>query len=327
MAKKKTSTVSTRLFVATMIFLFLLSISALCILASTFSVTINYSMNSSWITFIFVVFLLSLTCAILLLVTIKKVKEKANQKPKPKKPKPEKPSSESGNNNAVPTTEKTCAVNETNSPDEDDDSDDDDDDSDDDDDAIMQLFSSENSVKDSVIARINENLVKMKEYYTWSQEQAKAMFSVAISTCIAGFGMIVASLLLSIYLKLNFEAALFTAIGGMVTEVFGGTTLLVYRSTVSQLNHYHKSMHEDQRSLFAAELTGVIKSKDLRNEMLEAIIRNALRLNIILAQEKEETTEKTKPATADNEKPAAADASGQTTASNASGSEEKPKKP
>lgn len=325
MAKKKTSTVSTRLFVATMIFLFLLSISALCILASTFQVTINYSMNSSWITFIFVVFLLSLTCAILLLVTIKKGKEKANQKPKPEKPKPEKPkpekpSSESGNNNAVPTTEKTGEVNETNSPD-------DDDDSDDDDDAIMQLFSSEISVKDSVIVRMNQNLVKMKEYYDWSQDQAKVMFIVATGICIAGFGLIVASLLLSIFLKLNFEAALFTAIGGMVTEVFGGTILLVYRSSVTQLSHFHKSLHEDQRYLFTAELAKVVNSTIIKDEMLEAIIRNALRINLVLAQEKEETEEKKTPATAENEKPVTSDAGGQTTASNSSTSTEETKKP
>lgn len=277
MAKKKTSTVSTRLLTTTMVIFFLLSGSVLCILSSTFTLKINYSMNSSWIIFIFIVFVLSLTCAILLLVTSKKKnEEKTSQEDKKK---------------------------DDRSSDRDD------------------------SVKKSVIARMNQNLVRIKEYYEWSQDQAKAMFIVAVVTCIAGFGMIVASLLLSIYLKLDFEAALFSAIGGMVTEVFGGTTLLVFRSTVSQLNHYHKSLHEDQRYLFTAELTEDINSSAIKDEMLEAIIRNALRINLVLAQEKEETEERKTSATAENVTTGAADAGGQTTASNASGSEEKPKKP
>lgn len=328
MAKKKTSTVSTRLLTATMVIFFLLSGSVLCILASTFAVTINYSMNSSWITFIFTVFVLSLTCAILLLVTIKKVKKKAKPKPKPEKPSPE-----SGNNSAVTTTEKTGAVNETNSPDDDDDSDDDDDTDNDDDSTayernlLKQKENSEVSVRDSVIARMNMNLSKISKYYKWSQDQAKAMFIASVSICIAGFGMIAASLLLSVFLKLNFEAALFTAIGGMVTEVFGGTTLLVYRSSVSQLNYYHKSLHEDQRFLYATELTVMINDIDVKDKMLEAIIRNALRINLVLAKDKEEEPEKKKAGTTESEQSGTTDASGQTTASNASGSEEKPKKP
>lgn len=270
MAKKKTSTVSTRLLTATMIIFFLLSGSVLCILASTFTVTINYSMNSSWIPFIIVVFLLSLTCAILLLVT-SKIKKDESQ-------------SQDDNSNDNVRYEK------------------------------------KDSVRKSVIARMNQNLVRIKEYYEWSQDQAKAMFIVAIITCIAGFGMIAASLLLSIFMKLDFEAALLTAIGGMITEVFGGTTLLVYRSTVSQLNYYHKSLHEDQRYLYTAELTDEINSSAIKDEMLEAIIRNALRINLILAQEKEETTEKRKPAATDNEQAGTTDAGGQTGASNAGGS-------
>ncbi|HWP22004.1 MAG TPA: hypothetical protein VN417_04590 [Candidatus Cryosericum sp.] len=279
MAKKKTSTVSTRLLTATMIIFFLLSGSVLCILASTFTVTINYSMNNSWITFIFVVFVLSLTCAIFLLVTSKKKNdENTSQEDKDKK--------------------------------KDD-----------------RRSDRDDSVKKSVIARMNQNLVRIKEYYEWSQDQAKAMFIVAVITCIAGFGMIVASLLLSIYLKLNFEAALFTAIGGMVTEVFGGTTLLIFRNTVSQLNYYHRSLHEDQRYLFTSELTEEINSSAIKDEMLEAIIRNALRINLVLAQEKEESVDKKKPTATENEKPGTADAEGQEPASNAGGSEEKPKKP
>lgn len=297
MSAKHTSTVSTRLFVATIAFFFFLSGTALCILASTFAVTINYSMNSSWIAFIFLVFLFSLTCAILLIVTRKKNKNK--------KRKPEKNSGEKDNENAA------MKAKASNSADDDDDDDDssDDDDLPVDDDQLRQKPNSSASVRDSVIARMNQNLVRIKEYYKWSQDQAKAMFIVAVSTCIAGFVMIVASLLLSIFLKLDFEAALFTAIGGMVTEVFGGTTLLVYRSTVSQLNYYHKSLHEDQRYLYSAELTEEINSSAIKDEMLEAIIRNALRLNIILAQEKEETTEKKKSSATENEQQGATSAS------------------
>lgn len=160
---------------------------------------------------------------------------------------------------------------------------------------------SEKEKRPATLRLMELNLKSIKKYYSWSQEQAKSTFNVAIISCVAGFVMILSALLLTIILKLNFEAALLTAIGGIITEVFGGTTLLVYRSSILQLNHYHKSLHEDQRFLSATDLISKMSSETGRDKMLEAVIRNALRINLAVALDKEILTENDKDRSTDSD--------------------------
>lgn len=131
------------------------------------------------------------------------------------------------------------------------------------------------------------NIGAMRDYYSWSQKQAKIICWVAVAACIAGIAVIAASLIFSVIGKLAFDKVLITAIGGMVTELFAGTTLIVYRNSLVQLNYYHNALHEDQRFLSSVDLLWQFSSDTERDKMLASIIRNSLKINLALATEKE----------------------------------------
>lgn len=123
------------------------------------------------------------------------------------------------------------------------------------------------------------NLEDIKEYYDWSRDQAKIILVIAAITCILGILFIIAAVLLPVVFKISFEATLITAIGGMITTIFSGTTLIVYRISITQLNHYHECLHEDQRFLSTVDLLSKITSEKNRDNMLSEIIRSQLDIN------------------------------------------------
>lgn len=148
-----------------------------------------------------------------------------------------------------------------------------------------------------VLSILNANLKAMRGYYSWSQRQAKIICWLAIVSCIVGLAIILAAVTLGFLKVLTLDQTVLTAVGGMITQVFAGTTLIVYRSSIKQLNYYHKSLHEDQRFLTSADLVWRL-SKTEQDKMLAAIIRSALRINVAVALENEsgdddEKTDKT----------------------------------
>ncbi len=70
--------------------------------------------------------------------------------------------------------------------------------------------------------------------------------------------MIVA-ILIPIVFRLSFQMSIIPAIGGVITELIAGTALVVYRNSLSQLNHYHKALHEDERFLSSVNLSWKIQ--------------------------------------------------------------------
>ncbi|MEN6594839.1 MAG: hypothetical protein ABFC31_07845 [Clostridiaceae bacterium] len=158
----------------------------------------------------------------------------------------------------------------------------------------------------NVMALMIDNLGKMKEYYDWSKDQAVIVFGVAVGACIVGTLIVVAAFILPIVMKLSFETALLTAIGGLITDVFAGTTLLVYRSSISQLNRYHDCMHEDQRFLCAVNLLNKFTSTKKRDDTIIEIIQNQLKINLACARDDDEEVEVT-PTPAVTEAQTAAD--------------------
>jgi hypothetical protein len=157
-----------------------------------------------------------------------------------------------------------------------------------------------------VLSVLYVNLELMRGYYTWSQQQAKIIYWVSIASCIIGLAIILAAVTLGFLKLLTLDQTVLTAIGGMITQVFAGTTLIVYQSSIKQLNYYHKSLHEDQRFLSSADLVWRL-SKTERDKMLAAIIRSALRINVAVALDNESDD--------DDEKTGKSGASGQTNGS------------
>ena len=67
------------------------------------------------------------------------------------------------------------------------------------------------------------NLEDIKEFYTWSQKQAKASFILAVIMCISGFGLMIVAILIPIVFRLSFQMSIIPAIGGVITELIAGT--------------------------------------------------------------------------------------------------------
>ena len=130
------------------------------------------------------------------------------------------------------------------------------------------------------LGRMMINLEDIKEFYTWSQKQAKAAFVLAVSMCILGFGLIIVACALPVALKLSFQISIIPAIGGVITELIAGTALVVYRSSLMQLNHYHKALHEDERFLSSVNLLGKFTIDEMRDNMLQEIIRSEIQMNL-----------------------------------------------
>ena len=137
------------------------------------------------------------------------------------------------------------------------------------------------------LGRMMINLEDIKEFYTWSQKQAKASFILAVAMCISGFVLMIAAVVLPVVFKLSFEMSIIPAVGGIITELIAGTALVVYRNSLSQLNHYHKALHEDERFLSSVNLLGKFSTVEAQDDMLREIIRSEIQMNLAGLQEDE----------------------------------------
>lgn len=130
------------------------------------------------------------------------------------------------------------------------------------------------------LGRMLINLEDIKEFYTWSQKQAKASFILAIAMCIAGFILIAAAIIISLLFSASTNVSIITGVGGVIVELVAGTALVVYKNSISQLNHYHQALHEDERFLSSATLINKFSNDDARDEMLKEIIRSEIQMNL-----------------------------------------------
>ena len=147
----------------------------------------------------------------------------------------------------------------------------------------------ENKNEIDALGRMLINLEDIKEFYTWNQKQAKASFILAIAICIVGFALMITAVVLSIIFGFNFQIAVIPAIGGIITELIAGTALVVYRNSLSQLNHYHKALHEDERFLSSVNLLGKFSSAQVQDDMLREIIKSEIQMNLDGLKEIEKT--------------------------------------
>lgn len=149
-------------------------------------------------------------------------------------------------------------------------------------------FKGEDTKKEiDALGRMMINLEDIKEFYTWSQKQAKASFILAVAMCISGFVLMIVAVVLPVVFKLSFEMSIIPAVGGIITELIAGTALVVYRNSLSQLNHYHKALHEDERFLSSVNLLGKFSTVEAQDDMLREIIRSEIQMNLAGLQEDE----------------------------------------
>ena len=135
------------------------------------------------------------------------------------------------------------------------------------------------------------NLENMEGYYTWSKTQAIIIFCVAVAACVFGIVMIALAFAYSVTGKIALDKTILTTIGGLVTELFAGTTLIVYKSSLKQLNYYHKSLHEDQRFLSSVDLLCRFSNDKNRDKMLQTIICSSMQISIAAAEDDDDVAE------------------------------------
>lgn len=131
------------------------------------------------------------------------------------------------------------------------------------------------------IGRMLLNLDDIKEYYTWSQKQAKSSFKFAVIMCVIGIILITLPLLISFFLKLDMYISIITVFGGVIIEFISATALVIYKNSFEQLKHYHKALHEDERFLSSVNLLDKFKSQDQYELMLREIIQSEIKMNIL----------------------------------------------
>lgn len=151
-------------------------------------------------------------------------------------------------------------------------------------DALKIHAPSESPINDAekvdAIGRMTKNLEDIKAFYTWSQKQAKSSFFLAKAMCYLGFALMVIAILLPLLFGLDLQASIISAIGGAITELIAGTTLFVYQKSLTQLNYYHKALHEDERFLSSVNLVAKFDTAEMQGEMLKEIIRSELQMNL-----------------------------------------------
>lgn len=133
--------------------------------------------------------------------------------------------------------------------------------------------------KINALGRMELNLSDIKEFYVWTKKQSKAAFVLANCLIIFGIITLVVSIVLSIYLKLETSVTIIGAVGGIIIEFIGATALVVYKTTLSQLNHYHRSLHEDERFLSSVNLINSLSDNNQKDEMIKQVISSELELN------------------------------------------------
>lgn len=123
-----------------------------------------------------------------------------------------------------------------------------------------------------ILGLMLHNLKEIGEFYVLTKEQAKKSFHLSVGMCIAGFVLFAGASILSLVWKENLFALL-TALGGVVVEVIAGTSLLVHRKSLEQLNYYYSSLHNNERFLSLINISSKTKCKD---ELFTKIVESEL---------------------------------------------------
>ena len=119
------------------------------------------------------------------------------------------------------------------------------------------------------------NMEEIKAYYTLSKAQAKDSFRLSVWMCILGFILLVAAVVLPFFTSGKYEVSIITAIGGAIVEIIAGTSLFVYKNSLTQLNHYYESLHDNERFLSTVNLVSKL-SPEKQDDMYIEIIRSGI---------------------------------------------------
>ena len=119
------------------------------------------------------------------------------------------------------------------------------------------------------------NMKEIKEYYVMSKSMAKSSFTLSVVMCVLGFIVISSSIAAIFFTNITFMESLIPVIGGTVVEAIAGTSLIVYKKSLEQLNQYYESLHNNERYLSLVNLVDKL-SNDRKDETYINIINSQL---------------------------------------------------
>lgn len=126
-----------------------------------------------------------------------------------------------------------------------------------------------------ILKLMSINMREIKEYYVLSKNMARSSFRLSVSMCLLGFTLIASSIISVFILDTGLGSAVVPAIGGAIVEVVAGTTLLVYKQSLDQLNKYYEALHENERFLSVVNITDKV-SPEKKDEAYMEIIQSQL---------------------------------------------------
>lgn len=119
------------------------------------------------------------------------------------------------------------------------------------------------------------NTNEIRKFYSISQLQAKNIFYIASTMIVSGAVLLIISICALLILNDHSETFSISIIVGGIVEFLGGTIFKVYRKTLDQMNHYYRSLHENERYLSILHLAEGM-SRDAKMEIYKDIIHSQL---------------------------------------------------
>ena len=119
------------------------------------------------------------------------------------------------------------------------------------------------------------NMKELRSFYQLSRRQARGAFFLAVTMCIIGALLLLLSISALLFLDSYKDTLTVGAIGGTIIEFVAATALFIYRRSLDQLNHYYRSLHENERFLSILNLTSRI-SQNKQDSVYTKIIESQL---------------------------------------------------
>lgn len=143
------------------------------------------------------------------------------------------------------------------------------------------------------IATPIEEKISLEDYYRVNLSQIQIIFTFSVAAMIAGFILIIVSLLWSMFIVVNkpqnnqqsstnYIPSVVGAVSGMIGNFIGATFLFLYKSAVEQSSKYSQFLERDNSLKLAQSLLEDIKSKAEESDENEKIIEYQLKIITLL---------------------------------------------
>lgn len=158
----------------------------------------------------------------------------------------------------------------------------------------MDEKSGDSSGNQGILELMLSNMKELRSFYQFSRRQARGAFFLAVAMCLIGALLLLLSISALLFLDNYKDTLTVGAIGGTIIEFVAATALFIYRKTLDQLNHYYRSLHENERFLSILNLTARVsrgKQDDIYLKIIESQLSYVNQENWMNMNKKSDSTE------------------------------------